>query len=414
MAHDVVIVGAGLAGLSCARRLERAGVSIAVLDASDAVGGRVRTDEVDGFLLDRGFQVLLTAYPEARQQLDYQALDLKRFLPGALVRHGGAFHALTDPWRRPGRALQSLFSPVGSLGDKLRVARLRSRVRQGTLEDQMRQPETTTLEMLEEAGFSRGMIEQFFRPYLGGIFLEPELRTSSLMFRFVFRMFAEGDASVPAGGMGAIPRQMAAHLSDGVVRLGASVAKVELGRIELASGDRLEARAVVVATDGPMARKLVGESVSAHMQGVTCLYFAADEPPIDEPVLVLNGEGRGPVNNLCVPTQVAPSYGPSGASLVSATVLGVPSESDADLIANVREHLSSWFGPAVRGWRHLRTCRIPHALPRQVPPALSAPERPVRLQRGLYVCGDHRDTASIQGAMASGRRAAEAVLADLG
>jgi len=149
------------------------------------------------------------------------------------------------------------------------------------------------------------------------------------------------------------------------------------------------------------------------VQGVTCLYFAADRPPIEEPVLVLNGESHGPVNNLCVPSLVAPSYAPDQQHLVSATVLGMTMLDETGLQAEVRDQLAGWFGPAVNRWRHLRTYRIPYALPRQVPPALSMPERPVRWQPGVYVCGDHRDNASIQGAMVSGRRAAEALLKDV-
>src|SRR4051794_26838005 len=189
MVHDVVIVGAGLAGLCCARLLHQRGVPFLLLEASDGVGGRVRTDVVEGFRLDRGFQVFLTSYPEAKQVLDYKALDLKPFLPGALIRHAGRFHELTDPWRRPFAALRSLFSAVGSFADKLRVARLRSRSLSGTIEDRFRDPEFTTLQSPRDAGFSASMIEGFFRPFLGGIFLDRELRTSSRMFHFVFRMF---------------------------------------------------------------------------------------------------------------------------------------------------------------------------------------------------------------------------------
>jgi phytoene dehydrogenase-like protein len=257
------------------------------------------------------------------------------------------------------------------------------------------------------------MIERFFRPFLGGIFLEPELRTSSRMFRFVFRMFSTGDATLPAEGMEAIPRQLAAGLPADSVRLGARASRVEPAAVRLDSGEGLPARAVVVATELPAAMALLGEPPPAAVQSVTCVYFAADKAPVEEPTLVLNGEGVGPVNNLCVPSVVAPSYAPAGRHLVSATVLGLPARDDAGLLADVRGQLAGWFGAAVHGWQHLRTYRIPFALPRQAPPALAVPERPVRVRPGLYVCGDHRDTASIQGAMASGRRAAEAVLEDL-
>ncbi|VTT96501.1 amine oxidase : Amine oxidase OS=Cystobacter violaceus Cb vi76 GN=Q664_38845 PE=4 SV=1: Amino_oxidase [Gemmataceae bacterium] len=412
MTNEVVIVGAGLAGLCCARELHHRGIRFRLLDAADGVGGRVRTDVVDGFRLDRGFQVFLTSYPEAQKVLDYPALRLTPFRPGALVRAAGAFHTLTDPWRRPVAAVRSLLAPVGSLADKLRVARLRSRALTGSVADRFREPETTTLDALKGNGFSAAMIDRFFRPFLGGIFLEPELSTSSRMFQFVFRMFSVGEACLPAEGMEAIPRQLAAGLPPESIRLGACVEQVRPDAVRLDTGEELGARAVVVATEGPAAARLLGGDAPTAAQGVTCLYFAAPRPPVDQPVLVLNGEGRGPVNNLCVPTAVAPTYGPAGSSLVSATVLGTPPDEDR-LRAEVREQLAVWFGSAVDDWRHLRTYRIPYALPRQVPPALAEPERPVRWQPGVYVCGDHRDNASINGSMVSGRRAAEAVAADL-
>jgi phytoene dehydrogenase-like protein len=407
---DVVIVGAGLAGLCCARRLHHEGVRFVILESSDGVGGRIRTDVVDGFRLDRGFQVFLTSYPESRAVLDYDSLRLRAFQPGARVRYNGRFHTLADPWRRPSAGLRSVLSPVGSFADKLRVARLRARCLRGTVDDQFRRPETTTLEALRTEGFSESMIGRFFRPFLGGIFLESELETSSRMFRFVFRMFSTGDATLPTEGMEAIPRQLAAGLPPGAIRFGAKAAGVRPGRVELGSGEQIEARAVVVATDGAAAGALLGDAPLEY-RGVTCLYFAAPRPPVAEPDLVLNGEGRGPVNNLCVPTAVAPSYGPGGESLVSASVLGLSPDEQA-LRAEVRDQLAEWFGPPAREWRHLRTYRVPDALPRQAPPALAEPERPVRRQPGVYVCGDHRDNASINGAMVSGRRAAEALLRD--
>lgn len=412
MKSDVLIVGAGLAGLCCARHLRQRGARFLLLEAADGVGGRIRTDLVEAFRLDRGFQVFLTSYPEAQRVLDYQALQLKPFWPGALVRHGGQFHALTDPWRSPWTAFGSVLSPIGSFVDKLRIARLRGRSLKGSLEERFREPETTTLAMLQGGGFSAAMIDRFFRPFLGGIFLDSELQTSSRMFDFVFRMFSLGTASLPAEGMEAIPRQLAANLPPDSIRLGARAVSVQPGLVKLDTGEELKASVVVVAADGPAASQLLGKSVPTPAgQGVTCLYFSTQHPPVEQPVLVLNGDGRGPVNNLSVPTVVAPSYGPDNRSLVSATVLGIAKDLDC-LQDDVRRQLGDWFGHGVSEWRHLRTYRIPYALPRQFPPALAIAERPVRVQPDLYVCGDHRDNASIQGAMVSGRRAAEAVLDD--
>jgi len=411
---DVYVVGAGLAGLRCARRLHERGVTATVLEAGDAVGGRVRTDRVDGFLLDRGFQVLLTAYPEARSVLDYRELELHPFYPGALVWTGGRFVTVADPFRRRLDGLRTLVAPVGGLGDKLKLASLRRRVVAGSLEELFARPEISTGQALARDGFSDEMVDRLLRPLFGGLLLDRELGASSRMFEFLYRMLALGEAALPTRGMAAIPEQLANGLPPGCVHLGQKVAEVGDGGLVLAAGERLRARAVVVATDGPTATGLLGEGAAPASAAACCLYFATDRAPIDEPVLVLDGDGAGPVNHLCVPSAVAPTYAPAGAALVSATVLERPGlPRGADLEAAVLGQLADWFGSAVVGWRHLATYQIPHAQPVQPPGALDPPARPVRVRPGVYVCGDHRDNASIDGALTSGRRAADAVLEDL-
>jgi phytoene dehydrogenase-like protein len=233
---DVAIVGAGLAGLSCACELTSRGISCTLLESSNDVGGRARTDQVGGFLLDRGFQVLLTAYPEAKRLLDYPALRLSSFEPGALVRFNGKFHRIADPWRLPSAMLSTLAAPVGTVADKLALGKLRHRLIGDSPEDQPA-PETSTLQFLRNWGFSSAMIDTFFRPFLGGIFLEQELETSSRMFEFVFRMFSIGEASLPAAGMGAMAQQLAARLPQNSIRLQQPVAKLSAGGVTLASGE---------------------------------------------------------------------------------------------------------------------------------------------------------------------------------
>ena len=406
---DAVVVGAGVAGLCCARGLHEAGLDVLVLERSDGPGGRVRTDEVDGFLLDRGFQVLLTAYPEARRVLDYERLGLRPFESGALIRRDGRFARLADPFRHPVRALESLREGPGGPADKLRVARLRRRLSRGSLNEILTAPHVTTAEALRREGFSSDFVDAFFRPFLGGIFLDPRLETSSRLFALVFKFFAEGEATLPAGGMQAIPRQLVEGLPKAALRLDATVEAAAPGRLVLAGGEHIEADAVIVAADGPEAARLTGVLEAPAPHGVTTLQYAAERSPVGEPVRVLNGETEGPVNDLCVPSDVAPSYAPPGAALVSATVLGVPALDDVALDRAVRDQLHGWFGAQVDDWRLLRALRIPFALPAQPPAVLSPAGRPVRLRDGLFVCGDHRDTASLQGAMVSGRRAAAAV-----
>jgi phytoene dehydrogenase-like protein len=415
MAGDdgIYVVGAGLAGLSCARHLLEHGVNATVLEAADGVGGRVRTDVVDGFLLDRGFQMLLTAAPQAKGLLDYRALELHPFEPAALIRIDGRFVRVTDPFREPGAALSTLLAPVGGLGDKLRLARLRRRALREDPATMLARPEAPTSGALAWYGFSPTMVERLFRPLFAGVLMDPRLHTSSRMFELALRMLAVGRAALPSRGMGSIPEQLAAALPGGV-HLRRAATRVERGKLTLTGGELLRPAAVVVATDGPSASWLLGEQVLAPpgSMPVTCLYFGTEHPPLDEPVLMLNGEGSGPVSHCCVPSAVSPTYAPPGGHLVSVSVLG-DAPQDEELERAVVEQLADWFGSGVLAWDLLATYRIEHAQPAQPVGALDPPERPVRLEPGLYLCGDHRDNASIDGALASGRRAATALLEDL-
>lgn len=412
---DAIVVGAGLAGLAAARALHAAGRTVQVLEASDGIGGRVRTDQVDGFLLDRGFQVLLTAYPEAARQLDYRGLHLQAFDPGALVWRGKRGQVVGDPFRRPTTLASTALASIGSPLDKARILRLRRRVSKGAAADLLRGPERSTIDMLRAEGFSDTTIDRFFRPLFGGIQLDPALSTSARMFDVIFRMLSEGESAVPAAGMGAIPAQLAAGIPDGAIRLDAPVVAVDATTVRLADGEAVTGRTVVVATDGPVASRLL-DLPPVRSRSVGCVYFAAPRPPIDHKLVVLDGTGRGPVLNVAVMSNVAPSYAPEGQHLIAAAMPSLPvdpstgePDEHADLESLARAQLGRWWGIQVASWRHLATYRIAHGQPDQSPPL--HPKQRVALGGGLFVCGDHRDTGSIQGALYSGRRCADAVIA---
>jgi phytoene dehydrogenase-like protein len=411
MDHEIIVIGAGLSGLTCALQLQRQGLDVAVVERSQRAGGRVRTDEMDGFLLDRGFQVLLTAYPNTSSLLDLEALDLRPFLSGAIVRRGGRFHRMTDPLRDPAGLLSTLRSTIGSFSDKFKMLSLRQSVTGMSYEELWEQPEITTLQALRERyEFSDDMIDGFFRPFIGGVTLDSSLQTSSRFFEFVMRMFSQGDAAVPARGMQAIPDQLAASLDRGTIRFETEVERIEPGKgVELGSGDSLKCEIIVVATEAPQAWNLVAPDRSAASVGVTSLYFSSEKAPIDEPILILNGE-RGVVNNLAVMSLVSERYAPAGAELISVTLLD-DLHADLDQAETAaRYELSSWFGPEVDSWKTIDRQNIRYALPRQTPPSLEPPQRDVQLRPGLFVCGDHRDTASIEGAVTSGLRTASEIL----
>ena len=422
---SVAVIGAGMAGLTCAKVLHEGGAGVTLFEKSDGVGGRVRTDGYQGFKLDRGFQVHLTAYPEAKRHLDHGALDLHPFEPGALVWRGGKLRRLADPWRswnKPAALLRTAVGGVGSPLDKLKVARLRASATGGTVEHLFRLPERTTLAALRDnAELSGEIIDGFFRPFLGGIFLERELTTSNRFFYFVFRMFARGRAALPGGGIGAVPRQLADRLPYGAIRLGRTVAAVSDRSVTVAGAQPRAFDAVVVAA-GAEATAALGVAdphpAPKSWHGTTCLYFAADRAPVKDPVLVLNGEGldesqadgAGPINSLAVLSRVCPSYASGGKELVSVSVLGDGGER---LEKRVRAQAAAWFGPAATRWEHLKTVAVPQALPSYEPPTTPPPDVPAKTAAGVYLCGDWRSDPSLNGAMASGRRAAEAALNDL-
>ena len=427
----VLIIGAGMAGLTCAVYLKQAGVDALLLDAADAVGGRVRTDVVDGFQLDRGFQILLTAYPEARRLLNYEALDLQRFRSGALIRDQSSdtsapWMTLRNPLQEPFSVFQTLASPVGTLGDKLRILALMRRTQTLPIDELFRQTPTTTLALLHEIGFSDQMINRFFRPFFGGVFLEDALTTSSNFFEFCFRMFFSGDAAVPARGIGAIPRQLSDRLSPAQIRLRALVRRIDGNTVVLDSGETLTGGAVVLAVDAAQATVLLRTSAPGDagsggrsFNRTTCTYFAASKSPEPIPtkkLLMLNPQRSSAVHNLAIMSDVAPDYAPAGQSgrgtaLISVSTQGLDVVNEAALTERIRQELTDWFGADVRTWRHLRTYHLPHALPSYNPPLSdSGAEKPLKLTESLYQCGDQTAYPSLNAAMQTGREVAEMIL----
>ncbi|SDT67111.1 NAD(P)/FAD-dependent oxidoreductase [Actinoplanes derwentensis] len=409
---DVVIVGGGLAGLSAARRLDRAGVEWLLVEASDRLGGRVATDVIEGWHLDRGFQVLNTAYPRLSALADVDALDMRYFTSGVLVRRGGALHRLENPLREPLTTPKTLLSGIGSLADRLKFAALATRCATLPVNRLLDMPETSTQEMLRAAGLSHRIIEEALRPFFSGVFADRSLDTSSHVAAMVLRSFTRGRIGVPAAGMAALPAAIAGPLPFPQLLVGARTLSLGPGMV-VTEGGELRCRAVIVATDPLGAAGLLGGRLPRpDVHSLTTYYFGADHAPIDEPILLLDGDRREIIANTVVMSNAAPEYAPSGKSLIAATVVGTSAPSSAS-DAVIRVELSRIYGTPADDWELLEVISIPQALPSASPPQARL-RQPVNLGDGLFVAGDHRDSPSLQGAMASGWRTAGAVLASLG
>lgn len=441
---DVLIVGAGVAGLACAMSCARLGLEWRMVEATDRIGGRVATDALDGYLLDRGFQVFLTAYPEARGTLDMPALGMRNFAPGAALFRGGRWHRIAHPLKRPVSAFGSVMSGAVSVGDAMRLLPAARRAARGPVSapdasahgvpvpgesgDPLVREATgkvplapTAADALREWGISGELVESFFRPFFGGVFLDRSLASDRRAFEFRLAMFARGETAVPALGMGQIPAQMCGRLDAARIRMGWPVTSLShsgaMWRVQGTDGRAMSARTVVVATDGEAARALVPSLLPRVWCETATIHYAmpAAGAPAQclEPWLMLDGTGKGPVNHAAAMSAVSPSYAPVGRVLLGASVVdqAALAQDDEALDSSVRAQMATWFpAHAPRTWKLLRVDRIRHALPRQHPGDLAL--RPgIDRGEGLLVCGDHTGDGSINGAMRSGRLAAELALA---
>jgi len=401
----VIIVGAGLAGLACALDLAAAGVAAQILEAGDGVGGRMRTDRQAGFLLDRGFQVFNTSYPQVQRRIDLRALQLRPFTPGLLLHTGTGRLRFADPTRSRRGMADLLLGRLARPGDVVALAALSANDMLLPVRTITRRADRTTLAALTEAGISAQLTELLFRPFLAGVFLEDELETSGRFFHLVWRSMLRGTLCLPRRGIQAVPEQLAAALPAGTIRLDAPVSSLTGDGVTLADGSELPARAVVVATGAAAAQSLLPDLDVTATRAVTTLYHAAPVSPLAEPTLLVD-TGRK-VLHTCVLTEVTPGYGGDGRALVGTSVLG---DSAADQEPDVRARVAELYQTDTAAWEHLATYPVPGALP-----DMTAPHpliRPARVAPRRYVCGDHRATGSVQGALASGSRAAREFLAD--
>jgi phytoene dehydrogenase-like protein len=403
----IVIIGAGVAGLTCAKYLKDNGIEALVLEASDAVGGRVRTDEVDGFKLDRGFQVLLTSYPEARKLLNYNALNLKVIPSGARIREGNRFFIMPNPLKNIGSLPQALLAPVGNFWDKLKILQLKITTENapdpttvGTTTPQ------TAARFLTEYGYSTTMMQRFFRPFFRGIFLEKQLETDASLFKFLFYHFGKGDVVIPENGMQAIPEQIAAHLNPSQIRFNTPVKSIEGKNIYLQNGECIAATAIVLATDAVTASRLLNTGEEISFNSTDCLYFSSSKTLSygDKSFIIINANDQELIAHIMVLSDVLPKYAPAGKTLISVSVVGKNTQNDAQLQAHIESELLAWFGDGF-AWQHIKTYRIPEALPQYF---VDSPKgKSLKMNDFTYRCGDYTAYPSLNAAMKTGREVAK-------
>lgn len=399
-----IIIGAGISGLVAAIELERAGFSPTILEATDRVGGRVKTDSINDYPVDHGFQVLLTEYPEAKRYLDYDKLDLIRFSPGSVIYQKGKPLKIGDPMRNTSFLWSTIAANIGSLSDKMKILKLSNRLKKNSISDIFKSPEKSTLHYLQDFGFSERMINNFFQPFFAGIYLEEDLHTSSRMFEFVYKMFSTGDAAIPRNGMQAIPEQLANQLTKTTFRFNTKVSSLQDKTIILSTGEELKADQIIIATDAgsffPSEKQEKNEWKSCYT-----IYLTTEKSALNETIIALLPNKNELVNNFHFLDDI---FGTKGKSIVSVTVVKSFNGTEEELINQVKSELKQHCN--IETGEVVKLHHIKNALPNICDLNYEPTDEAVTISNSVYTCGDHLANGSLNAAMASGRKAAEQII----
>ena len=399
--YKIHIVGAGISGLIAAKVLENHGYHPVIIEASDRAGGRVKTDQVGQYRLDHGFQVLLTTYPAVQKYLNIDSLSLESFLPGAQIFNNGKTTIIGDPGRDISLLLPTITSTVGTFSDKLKVLRLNRILKRTAISDLFEEEEQSTYNFLVEFGFSKVMIEQFFRPFFSGIFLELDLQTSSRMFKFIYKMFGEGNAAIPKNGIEDIAKQLVVQLRATSFMYNTSVKQVEEGKIYLTDGDDLESHFTIIATDpSPIVKNLRNQNTV--WKSCDTLYFETDNKAIHKPLIGLIADAESLINNIHYQSNT------DSKSLLSVTVVKDHHLREEELITQVKTELKKFCN--IETTRFLKRYQIKQALPNLSNVQYEMLPSETKLNSRVFLAGDQQLNGSLNAAMISGERAAMGII----
>lgn len=401
---NTIIIGAGVAGLVAAIELEKLGHSPIILEATDSIGGRVKTDNLNGYPADHGFQVLLTAYPEAQRYLDYDQLDLVNFLPGSIVFKNGKMNKIGDPIRDSSFLWSTLISRIGTLQDKLLILKLSLALKKKDIATIFEEVEMSTLHYLQNYGFSHEIINNFFQPFFAGIYLEENLNTSSRMFEFVYKMFGSGSAAIPRRGMKAIPEQLASQLNNTTIRLESAVSSLEGNTITLSSGETLTATNIILAAD-PTPFFTKAKNKPREWKSCYNLYFQSKKSVMNKAIIGLLPNRKLLVNNFHHLDDLYQTNG--NESVLSVTVINDQELKEEWLIKKVRVELQNYCN--IEAGELLKIHHIKKALPKVSDIKNEPTDASAIVAPGIFSCGDYLANSSLNAAMASGRVVANLV-----
>ncbi|GAA3520722.1 NAD(P)/FAD-dependent oxidoreductase [Aquimarina addita] len=404
--YKIHIIGAGISGLIAATVLENKGYSPIIIESSDSAGGRLKTDVIDGYQLDHGFQVLLTAYPTAQHYLDFKKLSLQKFLPGACIFKNKKAKIIGDPLRNLSLLLPTLFANIGNFSDKIKILKLNAKLKKKSISDIFKDKETSSLTYLQDIGFSDQIIQDFFKPFFSGIFLEPNLETSSRMLEFVYKMFSQGFATLPKDGIKGIIDQLISKLKKTTFLYNSPVQEVKDGVIYLKNKDEIKSDFTIIATEASgLISNLKNQEID--WKGCDTLYFEVDNRIIDKPLIGLISDPKALINNIFYHTSLQTTLIPKK-ELISVTIVKEHQLNQEELKQKVIDDLHQYCG--ITGCKFIKHYPIVKALPKLQNLQYENSHTETKLTTTIFLAGDQLLNASLNGAMISGERAALGII----